>query len=648
MVVSPGQIALPLSVLAVLAVVWFLEGRGRWRARLEERFVYGVPWGTLVTVAIVVAFYLFAQGGLRNWSEPVVVPFVTWSYFYPTGQLTAGIAHGSPDHLLSNMAATLAFAPIAEYVWSHYPPGRRNGRAGDTTGTVGTSRAAGGPRGLLARPWVRAVVIVPVAMFATALVTAVFALGPGLGFSGVVYAIAGFVVVVAPIWAVVGVLVATNINVVLEALRQPVLYATVEAGPPIPPAWAGVGFQAHLLGFLVGAVLAIGLLRHRDRRPSTERVFFATILFGAAQSLWLLVGFAGDDVYARYQAAGVGLMFVLAALVAVAAGGSDRPVLGRLAADGVDRTGRAARWSIRRVAAVGWVGLLAVSTLLGVAAAVVLEQPVGPVAVVLAAVVALLAVPAIPSLLRRPTGPLERRQVAVTLLLVVTVLVAFPSVPLNTVVVDDAGLADEVDGTIEVDGYTVAYGENVTVEQGPAIDPGFGLDLEEEEELATFETSASGLLVVDADRQLFTVAVSDDLLAHEGNGSAELGGIGWYEQVTADRTGWDVVGNDSAYAVDLAHDGETVRSFTSDAVSANVRLDGHEIAVEPGPDEFRLLVDRDGSSVGEAAIPEGNETATVGDLEFVTETIDDRVRLLAVTDDGETEVTVAEREARSS
>ncbi|ARS90175.1 rhomboid family intramembrane serine protease [Natrarchaeobaculum aegyptiacum] len=638
MVVSPGQIALPLSVVAVLALVWYLEGRGRWRARLEERFVYGVPWGTVVTVAIVVAFYLFAQGGLRNWSEPVVFPFVTWSYFYPTGQLTAGIAHGSPDHLLSNMAATLAFAPIAEYVWGHYPPGRRDGRTGRTAGSAGDSR------GLLARPWVRAVVIVPAAMLATALLTAVFALGPGIGFSGAVYAIAGFAVVVAPLWAVLGVLVATTVNVVLEALRQPVLYATVEAGPPMPPNWAGVGFQAHLLGFLVGVVLAIGLLRYRDQRPSTERVFFATILFGAAQSLWLLVGVLGDDVYARYQAAGVGLMFVLAALVAVAAGGSDRPVLGRLAADVSDRTGRAAQWSIRRLAAIGWVGLLAVTALLGVGAAVALEEPVGPVAVVLVAVTLLLAVPALPSLCRRPSGPLERRQVAVSLLLVVTVLVAFPSVPLNALVVGDAGLEDEVDGTIEVDGYTVAYGENVTVQQGPAIDPGFGLDLEEDDDLGTFETSASGLLVVDADRQLFTVAVNDDLLAHDGNGSAEVGGIGWYEQVTADRSGWDVVGNDSAYAVDLAHDGETVRSFTSEAVSASVRLDGHEVAIEPDAEEFRLLVDRDGSSVGETPIPDENESATVGDLEFVTETIDDGVRLLAVTDDGETEVTVAERE----
>ena len=119
---TPTRVGLVAALVFAFAVVWYYEGRGRWRARLADRFVLGVPWGTLVTVAVVVGFYLFAQSGLEHWESPVVYPFVTWSYFYPTGILTAGIAHGSAGHIVGNMTGTLAFAPIVEYAWGHYPP----------------------------------------------------------------------------------------------------------------------------------------------------------------------------------------------------------------------------------------------------------------------------------------------------------------------------------------------------------------------------------------------------------------------------------------------------------------------------------------------------------------------------------------------
>ncbi|MFC7007046.1 hypothetical protein [Halalkalicoccus salilacus] len=122
MSLSPIQAVLVLTVVVALGFVWYYGGRGRWRSSLEARLVYGVPWGTVVTVAIVVSFYLLVQGGVRHWSRPLALPFVSWSYLYPTGLLTAGIAHASPEHLISNVIGTLTLAPIAEYAWGHYPP----------------------------------------------------------------------------------------------------------------------------------------------------------------------------------------------------------------------------------------------------------------------------------------------------------------------------------------------------------------------------------------------------------------------------------------------------------------------------------------------------------------------------------------------
>ena len=268
MVATPTRVGLVAALAFALGVVWYYEGRGRWRARLADRFLLGVPWGTLVTVAVVVGFYLFAQGGLRHWETPVIYPFVTWSYFYPTGLLTAGIAHGSPGHIVGNMAGTLAFAPIVEYAWGHYPPSAR-GRdrlGGPTAGS-----------GLLGRPAVRALVVFPAVLLVAAFVTSAFAAGPGLGFSGAVFAIAGFAVITYPVTTVVAVVAASAVGTVYTALTEPIVRATFEAGGPSLPGWAGIAFQAHMLGFLLGVVAGGLLLARRTRRPALDRVFLGKI-----------------------------------------------------------------------------------------------------------------------------------------------------------------------------------------------------------------------------------------------------------------------------------------------------------------------------------------------------------------------------------
>ncbi|WP_306056286.1 rhomboid family intramembrane serine protease [Natronococcus wangiae] len=620
MPVTPTQVALVLTVLAALGFAWEYGERDRWRALVADRFVYGVPWGTIVTVGAVTAFYLLAQGGLRHWSEPLTYPFITWSYFYPTGWLTAGIAHGSPEHLVANMVGTLAFAPIAEYAWGHYPRSRRN--AVD----AGERPESDGRDGWLTRPWIRAVVAFPGALFAVAYLTAFFSLGPGLGFSGAVFAIAGFALVTYPISTVVAIVVSSALQLLYQALTQPVVREAIETGPPAPPGWASIGFQAHLLGFLLGALAGIALLGRRGRRPTVERVFVATLLLGFAQTLWLLVWPAEDDVFVLYRGAGVVLVVLLAMVVSIAVAGSDRPLPRPLSI--------LPRAPTRRRLAAAWLLVVSIGFLAGTAGVLLEDQPLLLSLGTLLLFSVLLALPALPPVVpdRWLSDPVSRRQAAVICLAALTVLVAVPSVPFGLTVVDD----DAVPGSGEVDvgNYAVTYERDARLEQRSVVDVG--------DEDATAERPQDGVIVVNDDREIATVAVRSDLLEYEGEQSVHVGGFGWRETVHVERTGWEVVGNETAYAVDLEVDDETTRSFASDPVLTRTTVDGHAISVVPTDDAFLLRVTEDGDEVGEAAIPAADESTTIGDLRFSTEDVDGPDRVVVETDD--TEVQIAERE----
>lgn len=618
MAVTPTQVVLVLTILAALGFVWQYGERDRWRSLVGDRFLYGVPWGTLVTVGIVVAFYLLAQGGLRHWGEPLTYPFITWSYFYPTGWLTAGIAHGSPEHLVANMVGTLAFAPIAEYAWSHYP---RSSRSADH----GRGRSKSG--GWLTRPWIRAVVVFPAALLAAAYLTAFFSLGPGLGFSGAVFAIAGFALVTHPLATVVALVASSALQLLYEALTQPVVREAVQTGPPTPPEWAAIGFQAHLLGFLVGALVGIALLRRRRRRPTGERLFFATLLLGFAQALWLLVWPAGDDVFVLYRGAGAVLVVLLAMVVTVAVAGSDRPLPRPLS--------RLPRAPTRRQLAAAWLLVVSIGFLAGAAGVLLEEQPLFLSLGTLLLFSLLLALPALPPIVpdRWLSSPVSRRQTAIVCLAVLTVLVAVPSVPFGLTVVDDDTVPGS--GEVDVEEYAVTYERNATLDQRSVVDVG--------DENETLGAPQDGVIVVNDDRELATVAVRTDLLEYEGEETVHVGGFGWRETVHVERTGWEVTGNETAYVVDLEVDDETTRSYTSEPVRAHAAVDGQTVHVVPADDAFLLRVTEDGDKVGEVAIPEPNETASVGDLEFSTADTDGLERVVAEADDAA--VQIAERES---
>jgi membrane associated rhomboid family serine protease len=620
MVLSPTRAGVLVALVAVFGVVLWLENAARWRSTLERRLRYGVPWGSLLTVGIVVGFYLLAQGGLANPSEPVIFPYVTWSYLYPTGLVTAAIAHGSPQHIVGNMSATVVFAPLVEYAWGHYPPSAR--RSGVRSRRVVTD---GGPDrgGLLANPWFRALVAFPAGLLLAGLLTSVFSLGPGLGFSGAVFALVGFAVVTYPVESVVALVATTAVRTAYTAVTEPVARAGIETAPPAPPAWAGIGFSAHMLGFLLGVVAGVALLRRRGRRPSSGRVFAATFLAGMAQALWLIVA-SGVDEFTLYRGAGVVLVAVLSVVVAVAAGGSRR---------GFPRPLSALPWApTRRQLGIGWLLAVGAGAAAAVAAAVSAADAVGLAVAVPIIGAVLLALPALPPVVPdRWIGPVTRRGAATAVVALLAGLIMLASVPLGLVVVDDAAPES---GSVDIRDYTVAYQDNATAAQEPLVPLG-----PEEPQ----RQPITGLVVVSEDRQLWTPAVRERQLAYEGNTTVHVGGPGWRESVAVDRTGWDVTGNGTVYTVDLTVDNETTRSFSSGPQRAHVRVDGHEFVVVPTDDGFDLRVRRNGSVLEATQIPTAGRTERIGDLRVLTRKSDDTERVVVETADTSAVVAVRER-----
>lgn len=629
---------------AAIAVVWHLEGRGRWRRVLTERFVYGVPWGTLVVVAFVLAVYLFLQGGWRHWEEPLVLPFRSWSYLYPTGTLAAGFAHSSPGHLIGNLTGTVVLAPIVEYAWGHYPRGDRDGQrslasfdddppaadpsAVDSSTASRLERTRIRVRRWLRTPWIRALLVFPLAVLAVGLFSSLFFLGAVIGFSGVVFALGGFALVYYPVTTMVALLLSSVVNTTYSALTEPIVPGQISGGAPSLPWWANVAIQAHWLGVLVGVVLGLALLLARERRPEAGRIFLAALVYGVVRNLYAVYWMGNEGSFTLYRSAGLVLVVAFAALVTVAAAASDRSIDAPLAGLPGRPSGRqiAGAWLLLIGLGVAGTAAVAVATLSSVAA---VELTV--VAALVGLVVALPALPARipPSLLDEP---LTNRQAAFAVLLVCTALFAGPSVFQNLATTAD----DAVPGTgeIEVEDYTVTYEEGAQNRLVPVVPlPA----LQDQTSLTT-----SGVIVVSEERHVWLAEVSRQYLASEGRATVHVGGVGWRETVVAERTGWRVAGNDSAYVVDLHADGESVRSFASGPSTADHSVANYTVTVVPTEEEFSLRVSRDDERVGERAIPEANGSTTVGDLTIEAVEENGRVSLFAASDG--TRVRFAQRE----
>lgn len=274
---------------------------------LRRRLILGVPWGTLTVAALVLAMYLFVQGGWDHWSRPVVVPFRAWSYLAPLGVAVSGFAHAGPGHLLGNLLGTLAVAPLVEYAVGHFP--RRRGSS-----SFGSLRDT---------PYVRAFLLFPAATVAVGLVSGAFALGPVIGFSGVVFAFVGAALVYYPLGTVVALSASGLLSTTYRALTSPVVEAS---GRPayVTPWWADIAIQGHALGLLVGVLAAAWLAAARgDDLPRPRRLALGALLVGVEQSLWAVYWYRGGETYVLFRGIGLAAVAMLAVLVAALAAGRD-------------------------------------------------------------------------------------------------------------------------------------------------------------------------------------------------------------------------------------------------------------------------------------------------------------------------------------
>ncbi|WP_158203321.1 rhomboid family intramembrane serine protease [Halomarina oriensis] len=299
------------AVVVSLVVVVRLSNDGV-GSTLRRRLLLGVPWGTLLVSGVVLTVYLVVQGGWERPNAPMVIPFRAWSYFYPQGILAAPFSHAGLGHLTGNLFATLTLASIAEYAWGHYP----RERGVQTFSSV------------LTNPFGRIGAFV-VGTLAVGVVTGVFSLGPAIGFSGVVFAFAGFALVRYPLATVVGVSASSVISLLFSAVRNPILQ---QGGRSvfITPWWASIAIQGHALGLFLGAVLGVLWVRRVDERPSALRLFLGALLFAVVQNVWAVYAPLDGGRYELYRAGGTALVFLVAVLFVWAVRATDRTLVGRL------------------------------------------------------------------------------------------------------------------------------------------------------------------------------------------------------------------------------------------------------------------------------------------------------------------------------
>ena len=500
-----------VAVLATAVAVRRLVG-GRLTATVRRRLLLGVPWGTLLTIALVLAVYLFVQGAFWH-SRLLVTPFRTWSYYYPLGMLLGAFTHGSVGHITGNLLGTLVYGTVVEYAWGHYPQKR-----GDSSFSS-----------LRTNPFAR-IVAVPVVMLVVGVFTGVFALGPVVGFSGVVFALAGFALVTRPVLFLGAFLGSRIIDLVYTALRspEPTVGGSVQY---VTPWWANVAIQGHAIGLLAGVFLGMALLRARSERPRLGSVFFATLVFAVVQGLWAVYIPVGGGRFTLFRWLGTALVLLLALLVATATVYTDRRLLPDF--DG------------------GWPSVAGFALIVALAA------------------------------------------------------LCLASVPANGATLGSGDLPE--DG-LEVGDYVITYEEDVRnayVDSMP-LPP-----------TARSNITESGVIVASADREIWTVAVSDSRLALRGEASVVVGGVGWRERVTVDRTSWSVAGNDSVYAVALARGGGQSRTvYRSDPSTVDGRIAGRNLTLRLRENDFEIAVHRNGTTLDRGPVPANMSSREIGGLTF--------------------------------
>jgi len=582
-----GRVAFVLAAIGGVLVVRYLDRERDWGATRRKRLLLGIPWGTLLVMCGVLSVYLFVQGGLENWNNPVVVSYLSWSYFYPLGIVVSGFAHQGVGHLIGNLVGTLVFGSIAEYAYGHFPQDRGT--------TVGSS--------LLANPYARALLVFPAVTFLVGLLTGVFGLGPTIGFSGVVWAFAGFALTRFPIGTVLGLLVADGVRLAYRTLQRPTLEAT--AGPGFGgPWWAGISIQGHLMGLLLGVALGLLVFSSRSERRSPLAIWAGVLLFTVDQNLWALWWFRGNNTFVLFRGLGLWFVLILSLLVALALTASNRRMPRWL----TTRRAAGAGLAVSAAGGLGWWALSPSSVSPSI------PTPAGALPAVPTAAAALAAVFGVVALASSDEPLLadrSRREVAQLAVLLPLVFSAAVTVPTNLTTVGDASSPGEV--TINVRDYQVTYAENVTNEMVSVLN----LSILGE----TTRVRTSGVIVISESRHIWTNEISTSRLKFTGRKAARVGGVGWRGSVIAIRRGWSAAGGPAAYKVYLRPDdgGDRQLAYLSEPAVAAPRLAGKTVAIRPSPKGFAIELRRNDSAVDSAVIPEPGRSVNASGITFVRE-----------------------------
>jgi membrane associated rhomboid family serine protease len=217
------------------------------------------------------------------------------------------------------------------------------------------------------------------------------------------------------------------------------------------------------------------------------------------------------------------------------------------------------------------------------------------------------------SLHESPITDLSARQVSLGLVVFPILLMGVIAVPVNlTATTADLGAPGD---TVSVDGYEIGYGDGVP---DPRFDP---INISEME--TPSPPTATGVIVTNEKRHLWTEAVSASRLQNAGQSTITVGGLGWREEVTVTRTGWRAAGGGSAFSVTTKPpDGAPIALFESERAQANTVVDGHELSIAPSNGSFVIEATATNTSTidslpAQVTVPSPANETTLGRLTIV-------------------------------
>ena len=190
---------------------------------------------------------------------------------------------------------------------------------------------------------------------------------------------------------------------------------------------------------------------------------------------------------------------------------------------------------------------------------------------------------------------------AFALVLVSVLAMGAIGVGLNLAVVDNP----DHEPVLEVEDYKILYGSDVPDGMMNVVElEAFGL---------TTDVRTSGVIVVSEDRNVWRQMISSTELETRGHGRFTVGGLGWSESVTVDRTGWTPVGNDTVYQVALRTSEATVIAHQGEPRTAIPVVDHHELGIAIENGEFVIVV-HGPDEIQTVDMPANDENVTVGEL----------------------------------